>query len=392
MSSCETMIPRHFALSLFVGNGKNFVNKNWFESKAPYVEITIGDETKKTSKLSGLENPCWNETLKFHVKDNNNLPSSIRFVVKDNRFLVSSVELGDYTLNLEQEKLLNYMNQNEMTPFCTLYDGIINLNNTENSFLTVKIEFMCCDCNWLKQENENLISGLNLNVNEQRNFEEVRQSDFENMPNIASTSMVEENKENKVLEQNEVHVLPTIYVQEKPKIIEKEVEYIKPVEVKQTIVHKEKPIIVEQPIIKEKHEHYREAADYVKNHAEIITENKEQLNNMGNIEQETLKNLKEQKLQEFNDTTPIIEREKQTINLQSEVIEQPTQLREKEVVYHQPIEIEKTNIEKVLPTVREDVTTLKQHSFEKMEPEIISNQPKVVHDNNNELNQQSQAM
>lgn len=180
MSSSETLIKRHFTLSVFVGNGKNFVNKNWFESKAPYVEVTIGDETKRTSKLSGLDNPCWNETLKFELKDTNNLPSCIRFVVQDNRLLISTVELGHYTLNLDQEKLLKYMNQNEMTPFCTLYDGVINLDNAENGFLTVKIEFMCSDCNWLQQENnENLISGLNLNVNEQEKYEEVRSSDFE---------------------------------------------------------------------------------------------------------------------------------------------------------------------------------------------------------------------
>jgi len=96
---------------------------------------------------------------------------------------------------------------------------------------------------------------------------------------------------------------------------------------------------------------------------------------MGNLAQEELRNLKEQKLQEFNDTTPIITHEKECIPLEADIREMPTEIREKEVIYHQPVEIEKANIEIIKPKVREDIIKEEEHTYQKMTPEIYTNDP-----------------
>jgi len=262
---------QNFLFSVFVRCGRNFENKKWIESNAPYVEVTIGEETKQTSKLSNLNNPIWDETLKFNLKDLKNLPSFIKFVVKDSRILFPNLELGDFTFELDKDKLLKYQMQKEMTPFVILYDGLLNLKNTERGTLDVKILFACGDCNWLAEDKTRQTTELLLNSNDsQVQYQEVDKKEYEQIPNMVfEQNEVVDNKldeeKYKVLDQDEIHTLPTIHVKAKPRIIEKEVEYIKPIEVKETIIHKEKPIIIEQPIINEKHEHYREIPQYQRN-------------------------------------------------------------------------------------------------------------------------------
>jgi len=168
---------------------------------------------------------------------------------------------------------------------------------------------------------------------------------------------------------NETHILPTINVKDKPTIIEKEVEYNKPIEIKETIIHKEKPIIVEQPIIKEKHEEYREETKLEQEKQETIKESIHDAD-VGNLDQEALKDLSKQRRQEFMDTTPNVEHQKEYIQLDTDYREQPTQINEKEVVYQQPIEIEKTTIEQVKPTIHEDVNIEKEHVYQKVAPEF----------------------
>jgi len=306
---------QNFLFSVFVRCGRNFENKKWLESNAPYVEVTIGDETKATNKLSNLNNPVWNETLKFNLKDSKNIPSFIKFVVKDNRILFPSAELGDFTFDLEKDKLLKYQMQTEMTPFVILYDGLLNLKNTERSTLDVKILFACGDCNWLAEDKARSTTELTLNSNDQQmKYEEVQKDEYEKIPDMVfQQNEVVDNKfdeeKYRVLDQDEIHTLPTIHLKDKPRIIEKEVEYIKPIEIKETIIHKEKPIIVEQPIIKEKHEHYREMPEYQRNQVQFSTETVHE-QDVGNLDQEALKNLKEKRIEEFNDTTPIVEHQK----------------------------------------------------------------------------------
>jgi len=62
---------------------------------------------------------------------------------------------------------------------------------------------------------------------------------------------------------------------------------------------------------------------------------------VGNLDQQALENLREQRKQEFMDITPNVEYQKKYVQLDTEYLENPTQINEKEVVYQQPIEIEK---------------------------------------------------
>jgi len=130
-------------------------------------------------------------------------------------------------------------------------------------------------------------------------YEEVQKDEYEKIPDMVfQQNEVVDNKfdeeKYRVLDQDEIHTLPTIHLKDKPRIIEKEVEYIKPIEIKETIIHKEKPIIVEQPIIKEKHEHYREMPEYQRNQVQFSTETVHE-QDVGNLDQEALKKLKRKK-------------------------------------------------------------------------------------------------
>jgi len=205
-------------------------------------------------------------------------------------------------------------------------------------------------------------------------FEKVDKAEFEKIPDIAlqRNEVIDDRKDElkyKTLDKDEVHILPTLHVQEKPIIIEKEIEYEKPVQVKQTIIHQEKPIIIEQPIIKEKHEHYRESTEYVKHDEKIVRETVHE-QDVGNLDKEELAKLRTQRIEEYQDTTPIIHKEKEQIQLQADIREKPTIINEKEVVYKQPVEIQQTVVEKIKPTVREEVTLEKEHIYQKLVPEV----------------------
>jgi len=60
----------------------------------------------------------------------------------------------------------------------------------------------------------------------------------------------------------------------------------------------------------------------------IITETIHE-DDVGNLDQEELKNLKEKRIEEFNDTTPIIEHEKKYVQLETDFREKPDEIREK---------------------------------------------------------------
>jgi hypothetical protein len=210
-----------------------------------------------------------------------------------------------------------------------------------------------------------------------KKYEKVDKQEFAKAPEVLhqQTEFHDDRKDEvKFSDKNEVHVLPTLHVEEKPVIVEKEIQYEKPVEIKQTIVHQEKPIIIEQPIIKETHEHYREATDYQKTNTKVVKETVSD-QHVGNQDAEALLNLRKERLDQ-HDTTPIVQKEKQFVQLDTEVREQPTQVHEKQVIYQQPVEIQKTHIEKIKPVVREQVTLEKEHVHEKLAPEVYQEDAK----------------
>jgi len=189
------------------------------------------------------------------------------------------------------------------------------------------------------------------------------------------------------IDENETHILPTIYLKDKPTIIEKEVEYNKPIEIKETIIHKEKPIIIEQPIIKEKYKQYTEETKLEQEKQETIKESIHERDD-DNLDQQALENLREQRKQEFMDTRPNFEYRKEYIQLDTDYREQPTEINEKEVVYQQPIEIEKTTIEQVKPTIHKDVTVKKEHVYQKVAPEFQQDNVQYIKENQQEMRQQ----
>jgi len=186
------------------------------------------------------------------------------------------------------------------------------------------------------------------------------------------------------MDMNETHILPTIHVKDKPTIIEKEVEYNKPIEIKETTIHQEKPIIVEQPIVKEKYEQYREETKLEQEKQETIKESIHEAD-VGNLDQEALNDLGRQRRQEFMDTTPNVEHQKEYVQLDTDYREQPTQVNEKNVVYQQPIEIEKNTIEQVKPTLHEDVNIEKEHIYQKVAPEYRQGDVQHIQENQQEM-------
>jgi len=167
-----------------------------------------------------------------------------------------------------------------------------------------------------------------------------------------------------------VHMLPTLKLKEKPIIVEKEIEYEKPIQIRQTIIHKEIPIIIEQPIIKEKHEHYREQPIYVKQPSQIYETTFTHEQDVGNLDEQEIAKLRSQRRDQFQDSTPVIQHEKEHIQLEPEIHEIPAQIHETKVVYQQPVEIETIQIEKIKPKIVEEVTVEKEHVHQKVRPEI----------------------
>jgi len=243
------------------------------------------------------------------------------------------------------------------------------------------------------KKQEKFVSGAQLQTGANMKYEQVDQQEFRKAPDVLfQQTLVQDDKKDEIayskLDQNEVRVLPTLKLQEKPIIIEKEIEYNKPVEIKQTIIHQERPVIIEKPIIKETHEHYREGTQYEKKEQKIVTESVSE-QDVGNKDQEALLNLRKERIDSYNDTTPIVQYQKQNIQLDTDFREQPTEVREKEVVYQQPVEIQRTKIEKIIPKVREEVTLEKEHVHQKLAPEVYQEETRQVYDNDKYFSQET---
>jgi len=218
----------------------------------------------------------------------------------------------------------------------------------------------------------------------QTKYQSVDKEEWSKPPSVLyNPSLIQDDKQDEIIlskkDENEVITLPTLHLKEQPQIIEREIEYEKPVQVKQTIIHQEKPIIIEQPIIKEKYEHYRDNTQFIKNNSKIVQETT--LNNdNGKLEQEALLNLRKERIDTYNNTTPIVQHTKEHVQLPTVVNEQPTIINEKQVLYQQPIEIEQKFIEKVKPIVNENVRLEKEHVHEKLAPEVLTNNAATINE------------
>jgi len=340
----------NYEFQVWIREGKNLENRKLLGSNAPFVEVSFGDQIKRTSNATSLNNPKWNEKLLFKYNNWKDLPKNYSIKLKDENTLLPNPLLGEYN-----GKLNDFNEQDfEQSPEKIIQDGYVNLENCDRGELDFQLLFKCFNIQpklevQEKQEtlNENKIES------EQLSKEEMKEEKFEKFEKM----------------EDETHILPTLHVQAPPTIVKKEVEYHKPIEIKETIIHKEKPIIVEQPIIKEKNERYEEEAMIERKEKEMTKEFIHE-EDVGNLDQETLLNLRKQRKEEFMDTTPIIEHKKENIQLDTDYVERPTEIKEKEVIYQQPIEIEKTNIEQIQPRIRENTKVEKEHIYQKLAPEI----------------------
>jgi len=348
-----------FEMRVWIREGKNLENKKLIGSNSPFVQVTLGNEIKRTLSKSSLDNPIWDEKLIFRFNKIEELPDNCLLQVKDENTLLPNSLLGEYKYNLSKDMFTNY----HQNPNNIIQDGSINLQNCTQGELDFQLLFKYYNEFEPQLEKESKQETLE-QVNEAEN-----QLKFEKM------------------DMNETHILPTIHLKDKPRIIEKEVEYNKPIEIKETIIHKEKPIIIEQPIIKEKHEQYFEETKLEQKKQETIKESIHE-KDVGNLDQQALENLREQRKQEFMDITPNVEYQKQQVQLDTEYRENPTQINEKEVVYQQPIEIEKTTIEQVKPTIHEDIKVEKEHVYQKVAPEFQQANVQFVQVNEQEMRQQ----
>jgi len=295
MSSLNTS-SKWFEMIVFIRECKNLQNRKLIGDTSPFVEVTLGKETKRTLSQSSLDNPIWNEKLIFRFNKFEELPNNCLLKVKDENLLLLNPLLGEYNLNVNKEMFNNY----QQNPNYVVQDCKIKLENCSKGELDFQLLFKYCN-EFEPQLEKRQKSGLN---------EQENQLKFEKM------------------DTNETYILPTIHLKDKPRIIEKEIEYNKPIVIKETIIHREKPIIVEQPTIIEKHEQYREETKLEQEKQETIKESIHE-KDVGNLDQQALENLREQRKQEFMDITPNVEYQKKYVQLDTEYRENPTQINEK---------------------------------------------------------------
>jgi len=144
-----------------------------------------------------------------------------------------------------------------------------------------------------------------------------------------------------------------------------------PVEIYRRIIHVEKPKIVEVPIYKEIHEYIREEPQYVTLDTNVIEED------LGTRNVSQLSPEERNRLQQYanngdlnnNNQEADIILEKEQVTLATEIRQLPTQVHEKQIIYEQPIEIERRHIETIKPTVHEQVKIINEHVSMKDEPE-----------------------
>lgn len=343
-----------YKLLVEVRSAHDLEDKKWAGSHAIYVEIVCNGETKTTTiKENEINHIVWNESFIFECR---NIPDCIEFCVRDKRMIIPNIHLGGYTVDLK--KKLEHGNINFNNNGQSIIDDIVELRDTFKGRLSIKV---------MLQNNNYTSLSSNTGYNK---FDQALNSNIIINNDIENVSIVEDEKE--------VHVLSPIKVKEQPIVIEKEVEYVKPVVIQQKIIHKEQPIIVEQPTVVEKHEHYRDETHVVHEEQKIVSNDINDSNDNFRAEDALIEKLENKTRSQYNDTTPIIEHEKERIIMETDIKTEPTKVINKQVIYEQPVEITKTLIEKVKPTVIENITLDEEHVHEKLEPQVVSENVQVL--------------
>jgi len=374
-NTVETQKNHNYELNVEIRRGQDLADKKMIGGHSIYIAIDVDGETKRTKTVDNIHNPVWNENFYFKL---DKIPEKIDLRVRDDRTLLPNLNLGHYSIPVK-EKLNNY---NASQSLVIVEDGQVDLRDVLTGKLDIRVSLMNVNANMINSNVDILSydsSTLPLQSKTEGPFEEVKKSEFEKLPEVLNQTVkvFDDKKDEHIInDSNEVYTLPTLHVQEQPIIVEKEIEYIKPVEVHQTIIHRVKPTVIEKPVIVEKHEHYRAPTETIRQEEKIVRERVDETNISS--DEQAIENLRSRRKAEFNDKTPIIQFEKEQVKLDTNIEQKPTEIREKEVVYEQPIEIERKEIEHVKEKVIENVTLQKEHVHQKVEPEIIRENVEVI--------------
>jgi len=185
-----------FEMRIWIREARNLENKKLIGSNSPFVEVTIGKETKRTLSKSNLDNPMWNEKLIFRFNTFEELANVCSIKVKDENMVFPNALLGECNLKLDKELFNNY----QQNPDYVIQDGSINLGNCTQGQLDFQLLFKYCN-----------------------EFEPQLESEKKQEKLEQSSGLTEEENRLKFekMDMNETHILPTIHVKDKPTIIEK---------------------------------------------------------------------------------------------------------------------------------------------------------------------------
>jgi len=380
-----------------------------------YVKIIVDEQDQKTT-VSKDENPIWNEKMLFRF---DHIPEQIEFRVKLDRTLLPNTTLGDYIIDIH----CSSENQ-DLTKPIKLVDGVIALDHAEKGKLDVKLtlhdinELTINDYNQAitttKEPNtiqqptsqDTTLAASNSSLSGSNELEKKEEILNDNdKPSVQTTNNVASNQENIIehvpVMKEQKSLSKSLIKESNNNLIEnydnnntsdlnnnntetvsnKIIE--QPIEITRRIIHVEKPKIIEVPIYKEIHEYIREEPQYITQNANVITQDIGS-KDVSSLSEEELNRLKQyaniSNDNNNNNLQPIIEIQKEQIPLAPEIRELPPQIHEKEIIYEQPIEIERLHIEKVKPIVHEEVKILNEHVLTKMEPQTQTIEPVIINE------------
>lgn len=130
-----------FGITILVREGKN-LEKKLMGSSSPFVEVIMGNESKRTKTASNLNNAVWDERLIFKYGKLEDIPSSILVKVKDENTLLPNAFLGDNSIKIDKEMLVNRYQQQATI---VLHEGLINLLNCSQGELNFEVKFQYFD-------------------------------------------------------------------------------------------------------------------------------------------------------------------------------------------------------------------------------------------------------
>jgi len=328
------------------------------------------------------------------------IPEQIEFRVKLDRTLLPNTKLGDYIIDIHCSS-----EHQDVTKPIKLVDGVITLDHAQQGKLDINITLH--DINELtmvdnidqtrplvSSESNSSLSSPNAdekqdvliedqdrslqtnNIPSQENVQKIEQepmieekdeSNVINSPNTIETNNIQPSNNNESLNMNSS-------LSNNNNIIEQ------PIEITRRIIHIEKPRIVEIKTYKEIHEYIREEPQYITKDVNTIVEDggTKDISQLSEEEVNRLKQYANIPNNDLSNVNPTIEIQKEQVQLAPEIRELSPQMHEKEIVYEQPIEIERLHVEKIKPIIHEEVKIVNENIIMKAKPQTQSEDTVII--------------